>query len=92
MIVNLNVMTKVQLTEQGKYIWLSQIDTLPDEVKQNRPDIIATIKQRVDENNILEIELWALMSIFGPYITPTSMPFTSTTIELHRNPDFGNFG
>ena len=88
MIVNLNVMTKVQLTAEGKQLWLAQIDQLPEEVKTTRPDIVETIKQRVDDNNILEIELWALMSIFGPYITPNSIPFTSTTIELNKNPNF----
>lgn len=89
MIVNLNVMTKVQLNELGKQIWLSEIDKLPPEVKENNPQIVSNMKQRLDEHNCLEIELWALMSIFGPYMSPVNMPFSTTTIELKRNPDFG---
>lgn len=88
MIVNLNVLCKVQLNDLGKQIWLSQIDSLPEEVKQNRPDIIAGIKGKIDGDSCIELELWAIMSCFGPYINQTTLPFTSTTIQLDKNPNF----
>lgn len=88
MIVNLNVMTKVQLNELGKQIWLGQIQQLPEDIHQNQPQVIQAIKDRIDENNCIELELWALMSIFGPYISPVETPFTSTTIELKKNINF----
>ena len=89
MIVNLNVMCKVRLNDVGKVIWLSQVDSLPEEVKSSRPDIVASIQNAIKEDNTLETELWSIMNIFGPYMTPTSMPFDTTTIELNKNPKFG---
>lgn len=91
MIVNLNVMCKVKLNEFGKAIWLSQVDSLPEDMKNNRPDIVAAIKNAIKEDNTIETELWSIMNIFGPYMTPTSMPFDTTTIELNKNPNFGNY-
>ena len=90
MIVNLNVMCKVRLNDVGKVIWLSQVDSLPEDIKSNRPDIIASIQNAIKEDSTLEAELWSIMNIFGPYMTPTSMPFDTTTIELNKNPKFGN--
>ena len=91
MIVNLNVMCKVKLNELGKVIWLSQVDSLPEDIKSNRPDIVASIQNAIKEDNTLETELWSIMNIFGPYMSPTSMPFDTTTIELNKNPNFGNY-
>ena len=91
MIVNLNVMCKVRLNDFGKVIWLSQVDSLPEDIKSNRPDIVAAIKNAIKEDNTVETELWSIMNIFGPYMTPTSMPFDTTTIELNKNPNFGNY-
>lgn len=88
MIVNLNALCKVQLNDLGKQIWLSQIDALPDEIKKTRPDIIAGIKGKIDGDSCIELELWAIMSCFGPYISQTTLPFTSTTIQLDKNPNF----
>ena len=90
MIVNLNVMCKVRLNDFGKVIWLSQVDSLPEDIKNTRPDIVAAIKNAIKEDNTLETELWSIMNIFGPYINPKSMPFDTATIELNRNPKFGN--
>ena len=90
MIVNLNVMCKVKLNELGKVIWMSQVDSLPEDIKKNRPDIIASIKNAIKEDNTVETELWTVMTIFGPYMNPTSMPFETATIELNKNPKFGN--
>lgn len=91
MIVNLNVMCKVRLNEFGKVIWLSQVDSLPEDIKSSRPDIIAAIKDAIKEDNTVETELWSIMNIFGPYMTPTSMPFDAATIELNKNINFGNY-
>lgn len=91
MIVNLNVMCKVKLNELGKAIWLSQVDFLPEDIKKDRPDIVASIKNAIEDDNTVETELWSIMNIFGPYMNPTSMPFDTTTIELNKNPDFGNY-
>lgn len=91
MIVNLNVMCKVKLNELGKVIWLSQVDSLPEDIKSSRPDIVASIKSAIKEDSTIETELWSIMNIFGPYMNPTSMPFDTTTIELNKNPNFGNY-
>lgn len=91
MIVNLNVMCKVKLNELGKAIWMSQVDSLPEDMKSNRPDIVAAIKNTIKEDNTIETELWTIMNIFGPHMNPTSLPFDTTTIELNKNPNFGNY-
>lgn len=91
MVVNLNVLCKVQLNEIGKQIWLSQIDSLPQEVRTAHPEIETTIKSQIDENDCVECELWGIMNVFGPYISPQASPLRSTTIELNKNPNFGNF-
>lgn len=91
MVVNLNVLCKVQLNKIGKQIWLSQIDSLPEEIRTDYPEIEATIKSQIDENDCVECELWGIMNVFGPYISPESSPFKVFTIELKKNPNFGNF-
>ena len=91
MISNLNVLCKVQLNDLGKKIWLAQIDRIPAEVLQNQPDIVTNIQNKIDENNCVELELWAIMNIFGPYVSPVNSPFTRTTIELKQNPNLGNY-
>lgn len=91
MIVNLNVMCKVQLNEVGKMIWLSQVDDLPKEVLEAHPEIAQTIRNQIDENDCVEAELWAIMNVFGQYVSPQSLPFRSATIELNKNPNFGNY-
>lgn len=91
MIVNLNAMCKVQLNEVGKQIWLSQLEALPEEVLKSHPEIIQTIRNQIDENDCVEAELWAIMNVFGQYISPQASPFRSTTIELNKNPNFGNY-
>ncbi len=90
MIVNLNTLCKVKLNDFGKVIWLSQIDSLPEDVKTTQPELVNTIKNMIDENNCVETELWNIMHIFGPYLSPVSMPFSIGTIELNKNPNFGN--
>ena len=90
MIVNLNVLCKVKLNELGKVIWLSQVDSLPEDIKNNRPDIIAAIQNAIKDDNTVETELWTIMNIFGPYMNPASMPFETATLELNKNPKFGN--
>ena len=90
MVVNLDVMCKVQLNELGKVIWMSQVDNIPEEVRQSNPELVTAIKNKIDENNCVELELWGIMNIFGPYISPVKMPFASTTIELSKNPNLGN--
>ena len=52
MIVNLNVMCKVKLSELGKMIWLSQIDQLPEETKSD-PMMIANIKNKIDADDCI---------------------------------------
>ena len=91
MIVNLNVMCKVQLNELGKAIWMSQIDALPPEVQEQHPEVVSAIKNSIDEHNCLELELWKVMNIFGRYISQVDSPFKVNTLELNKNPNFGNF-
>ena len=91
MIVNLNTLCKVQLNDQGKKIWLSQIEELPEDIRKDHPEIVQSIKNKIDSDNCVEIELWGLMNLFGPYISPVTSPFTTTTIEINKNPNFGNF-
>lgn len=91
MIVNLNVLCKVALNDFGKVIWLSQIDSLPEEMKQNNPEIVTAIKNQIDSEDCVEAELWAIMNVFGPYLNPANSPFRSTTIQLDKNPNFGNY-
>ena len=90
MIVNLNTLCKVQLNDLGKVIWLSQIDNLPDEMKSN-PEIIANIQNKIDSDDCIEMELWGIMNVFGQYLSPVKSPFTRMTIEINKNPNFGNF-
>ena len=85
MIVNLNTVCKVQLNDIGKIIWLSQLDAIPEDTL-NRDQIIAHIENSIDEDNCVSADLWMIMNVFGQYISPTSMPFTRTTIELNKNP------
>lgn len=88
MIVNLNVMCKVQLNEEGKQIWLSQINGIPDEVKRSHPEIAQSIRNKIDVDGCLELTLWEIMNMFGPYISQTSIPFAQYSIQLHKNPHF----
>ena len=87
MIVNLNVMCKVKLSELCKMIWLSQIDQLPEETKSD-PMMIANIKNKIDADDCIELELWALMNVFGRYVSPVQSPFATSTITFDKNPNF----
>lgn len=91
MIVNLNCNCKVQLNELGKQIWLSQLEGLPEELLQAHPDLPEAIKKKIQDDDSLECALWEIMAIFGPYISMDYIPFKTQTIELSKNPDFGNF-
>ena len=91
MIVNLNCLCKVQLNEAGKQIWMSQTNGIPEELLQAHPELPDTLSKMIDENNCLEAELWTIMNVFGPYISQIGIPFTRSTIELNKNPNFGNF-
>lgn len=84
MIINFNSICKVQLNDYGKKIWYSYAEN-----SDYPPEVQATLKQKVDIDGWLELELWAIMSIFGPNLSQVSMPFARTTIELHPNPIFG---
>lgn len=88
MIVNLNCLCKVQLSELGKVIWLSQVDSLPEEIKQQHPEIAQTIRNQIDKDDCVEAELWAIMNVFGQYMNPDRSPFRSTCIQLDKNPNF----
>lgn len=87
MIVNLNVKCKVKLNELGKVIWLSQIDSLPDDLKQDE-ELICRIKNQIDADGNIEMELWAIMSIFGPYINQHQSPFQTNVLNLEKSPKF----
>ena len=89
MIVNINTLCKVELNDFGKAIWLSQVDSLPENMKTE--EIIDAIKSKIDSNDCVEAELWVIMNVFGPYINHANIPFRSTTIQLDRNPKIGNF-
>ena len=90
MIVNLNVMCKVQLNELGKSIWMSQINNIPEDVKASHPDIVDVIEKSIDEYDCVEAELWGIMGLFGPYISQTQSPFRVNTFELKKNINFKN--
>lgn len=85
MIVNLNVKCKVILNDLGKQAWLSQFHSLPDELKEDHPEILDLLTSAIGKDNGVEATLWEIMALFGPYISMTNSPFESTTIELHRN-------
>lgn len=89
MIINLNTPTKVKLSEFGKVIWMSQIDSLPNNMKENQPELVQAIKNAVAADGTLELELWDIMRIFGQYISPANHPFATHTIEINRQPKFG---
>lgn len=88
MIVNLNVMCKVRLNELGKVIWLSQIDSLPEEVKQNQPEVVEQIRSKIDTDGYIELELWGIMNVFGQYVSPVQSPFESPVLDIYKNPNF----
>ena len=88
MIVNLNTLCKVKLNELGKVIWLSQIDNLSEEVKNNKPEIAEAIRNKIDDEDCVELELWGIMNIFGPYMAPVNSPFARSTIDINKNPNF----
>lgn len=91
MIVNLNTICRVQLSELGKMIWLSQIDSLSTSLEdqlEGQQELIEAIKSSIDENDCLELELWKIMNIFGRYISPQQSPFLLNTINLKRGPIF----
>ena len=91
MIVNLNCQCKVYLNDMGKKIWFSQLEAIDPELAQAHPEIAETIKSMVKDDDSLSAELWTIMDVFGPYISMVTCPFKSTTIELNKNPDFGNY-
>ena len=84
MIVNLNVMCKVKLNELGKVIWLSQVDSLPEDIKNDRLNIVASIQNAIKDDNTLETELWSIMNIFGPYITLSLCPLILQQLNSTR--------
>lgn len=88
MIINLNATSKVKLSEFGKVIWMSQIDSLPEDVKNNHPEIIQAIKNQIQPDGTLETELWNIMYLFGRYISPENHPFMTHTVEINRQPNF----
>lgn len=88
MIVNLNTLCKVKLNELGKVIWMSQIDSLPEEIKTNQPEVIESIRKQIDSEGCVELELWGIMNVFGQYISPVQSPFEVNTIEIKKNPNF----
>ena len=90
MIVNLNTLCKVRLNDNGKKIWMSQIDELPEEVKTEHPEVVANIKNKIDADGYVELELWAIMNVFGYYMSPLTNPFATDTIQISKNPNFGN--
>lgn len=91
MIVNLNTLCKVQLNETGKKIWLNQIKAFPKELIDQHPEIIEKIEKAIDKDGCIEIELWGLMNVFGLYMSPATPLFTTSTIEINKNPNFGNY-
>ena len=90
MIVNLNCLCKVQLNKLGKQIWLSQIDAIDPETAEKHPEIAEAIRSMIKEDDTVSAELWTIMNVFGPYISIVTCPFTTVTMELDKNPNFGN--
>ena len=88
MIVNLNCLCKVRLSEFGKVIWMSQIDSVSEDTKKTNPQVIESIKNAIDPYGFISLQLWVLMTVFGPYMYSTSSPFASQTIDLLGNPKF----
>ena len=88
MIVNLNCLCKVHLTDVGKQIWLQQLEGIPEEFIQAMPDLPQQIKDAIKEDDTLELPLWQVMNLYGQFISDKSLPFKTTTIEINKNPDF----
>ena len=90
MIVNLNCLCKVYLNDLGKKIWFSQLEAIDPETAVAHPEIAETIKSMIKEDDSLSTELWTIMNVFGPYLSMVTCPFKTVTIELNKNPNFGN--
>lgn len=88
MIVNLNTLCKVQLNDFGKQVWLSQIEDIPEEVKLAHPEVETNIRNSIDSEGCVELELWAVMNLFGKYVSPIESPFRINTIDINKNPKF----
>lgn len=88
MIVNLNVKCKVILNELGKKVWLNRFHYLSDEFKEAHPEILDALESAIGKDDSVEAPLWEIMSVFGPYLSMTSNPFNSTTIELQKALNF----
>jgi hypothetical protein len=91
MIVNLNCLCKVYLNDLGKQIWLAQLEQLSSEIKKDHPEIEKTIKSAIQPDDSIELELWTIMNVFGPYTSLVTCPFKTVTMELNKNPNFGNY-
>ena len=89
MIVNLNVECKVKLNDLGKQVWLHQFNGLPEDMKNSHPEILTALQSAINPDDTIKTTLWEIMSVFGPYLTMTSNPFSSTTIELIKNLNLG---
>ena len=89
MIVNLNTMCTVQLNDFGKQIWEQYIEAVLPQDANQAESIRMTLKQKVNEQGELTLELWAIMNIFGSVLSQTSMPFAKMTVTLSVNPMFG---
>ena len=49
------------------------------------------LKNRVDEDGFFTSALWEVMQLFGPFINQHGTPFEVNTLELAKNPNFGNY-
>lgn len=82
--INLNDLIKVQLKEEGKHIYIHQYDHLP-----GMENYYLTMKNNLDENGFVEMQLWHFIQVFGPYMRMGfELPF-STNIYL-RDEDILN--
>jgi len=91
MIVNLEVLCRVKLNEAGKQIWNAYLSKLPENFKEEHPQVYTELKNRVDADGYFESALWEVMQLFGPFISQHGTPFEVNTLDLDKNPNFGNY-
>lgn len=66
--INLNEQVKFKLTDFGKDIYYHQFDDLNERIIKNGGKPIVPHFPKEDENGYCEMQLWALMNLYGNYM------------------------
>ena len=92
----LQILMARPLFRTNQRLMISEIGTMVPKPYPNpetaaaHPEIAETIKSMIKEDDSLSTELWTIMNVFGPYLSMVTCPFKTVTIELNKNPNFGN--